>query len=361
MTTPAPSWQDLYDLAKAELVLRRPDLQVLPGDISDMLMAAIAAVADRAVGFASERTRATFLDGARGADLTKLADDHWNIDRILAVKSIGSVSFTRSTTVTSGTIFAGTVVATERDSLGNEVQFTTNSDLFFNVGVAGPLSANITAVVAGKAGNVPSGKIIRIITNLFDTFTVTNSAATIGGAEEETDDQLRQRVRDFNTTLRRGTMAALEYGAKVVTTVKNATAVEGSTGLVTVYVTDADGNSNAGMVADVTAELENWRCAGSLVLVTGGALYTLNPIQITLAVRTGIDTAEIAADVKSAIVERINRLRIGETCSRSIIQQAALNVDLDNIIGCTVVLPAADVVPSANQIIRTATTYITVT
>jgi hypothetical protein len=209
---------------------------------------------------------------------------------------------------------------------------------------------------------VAAGAINRVVSTIFDsTIAVTNSAVTVGGGEEETDEELRERIRSFSTTLRRGTLAALEYGALQVATVSQSTAVEDSTtGLTTVYVTDASGASNAAMVADVVDELENWRAAGSLVTVTGGSLYTLNPIQITLSVRTGVDTAAIAADVKDAIVARIARLKIGETCRREIIQQAALNVDPDNITGCTVVLPAADVDPADNQVIRTLAAYITV-
>lgn len=361
MTQPAPSWNDLYNDAKAELVLRRPDLTVDDGDIADMLMAAIAAVGDRAVGYTADQVRATFVDGARGADLTKLADDHWGLTRVAAVKAIGSVSFSRVATVLAGTIPTGTVVGTETDATGQVVQFVTDADVAWTAGQAGPKTVAVTAVTGGLAGNLAAGKITRISSTLFDTFSVAQSAPTLGGAEEEGDDELRARIRIFSTTLRRGTLSALEYGALQVPQVKNANAVEDSGGIVTVYVTDIDGASNAQMVSDVLDELEEWRAAGALVNVTGGALYALNPIEITLTVRAGTNTAAIASDVKKAIVARIGKLRIGETCKRELIQQAALNVDLDNIIGCTVVLPAADVAPSANQIIRTDVSYITVT
>lgn len=360
MTQPAPSWSDLYNDAKAELVLRRPDLTVDDGDIADMLMAAISAVGDRVVGYAADQVRATFVDGARGSDLTKLADDHWGLTRVAAVQAIGSVAFSRAATVLSGDVPAGTVIATVPDATGTIVEFTTNTLVHFAVGVAGPLSVNVTAVTGGIAGNLVLGKITRISTTLFDTFTVAQAAPTLGGAEAESDDELRARIRVFTTTLRRGTLAALEYGALQVPQVRQSTAVEDVSGIVTVYVTDINGASNAAMVSDVLDELEEWRAAGALVNVTGGALYSLNPIQITLAVRAGTNTAAIALDVKKAIAARVGKLKIGETCYRAIIQQAALNVDLDSIIGCTVVLPAADVVPSANQIIRTDVSYITV-
>lgn len=362
MTAPAPSQDDLYNDAKAELVVRRPDLTVLDGDISDMVLASIAAVGDRIVGYAADRIKATFVDGAAGEDLTKLADDHWNVERVAAVAAVGTVSFSRASFAAgAGDVNAGSVVATQRDALGVEVRFLTDALVHFGATELGPKSVVVTAADTGTAGNVAAAAINRVVTTLFDSsITVTNAAITVGGAEEESDDDLRDRVRSFSSTLRRGTLAALEYGAKLVTTVKQATAVEDGTGAVTVYVTDASGASNAAMVADVIAELENWRAAGSLVTVTGGSLYSLNPIEITLSVRTGVDTAAIADDVKAAIAARVARLKIGETCRREIIQQAALNVDPDNIVGCTVVLPAADVVPTATQLIRTSTSYITV-
>jgi uncharacterized phage protein gp47/JayE len=362
MTTPAPSWDDLYNDAKTEQVLRRPDLQVLDGDISDMILAGIAGVGDRVVGYTSDRIKATFVDGASGDDLTKLADDHWNITRVAAVQAVGTVSFSRASFAAgAGDVPAGTVVATQQDAFGREVRFTTGALAHFGATDLGPKTAPVTASVTGTAGNVAAATVNRVISTLFDgIITVTNAAITAGGAEAEADEDLRERIRAFTVSLRRGTLGALEFGAKQVSTVKQATAVEDSTGAVTVYVTDGSGASNAQMVVDVATELDNWRAAGSSVTVTGGQLYTLNPIEITLAVRTGVDTASIASTVKSAIKARIDRLKIGETCRREIISQAALNVDPDNITGCTVVLPAADVDPGDNQVIRTSTSYITV-
>ncbi len=363
MTAAAPSWNDLYADAKAELVLRRPDLTVDDGDIDDMALSAIGAVGDRLVGYTTDLTRATFVDGARGADLTKLASDHWNITRVAAIKSVGSVAFARAGfTAGAGDIAAGTIVATQTDSLGVTVQFTTDSLVHFGGADLGPHSTNVTASLGGLAGNVAAGLINKISTTLFDsTITVSQAATTVGGAEAQSDDELRAQIRSFSTTLRRGTLGALEYGAQQVPQVKQATAVENATtGDVTVYVTDASGASNVAMVSDVLAELENWRAAGSSVMVTGGALFQLNPVTITLSVRAGTDTAALTASVKAAIVARVAKLKIGETCKREIISQAALNVDLDNIVGCAVVLPAADVVPSANQLIRTDASLITV-
>ncbi len=363
MATAAPSWDDLFNDAKAELVDRRPDLTVLPGDISEMILAGIAAVGDRIVGYAASGIKATFVDGAIGVDLTTLASDHWNLDRVTAVKATGQVTIARPTFAAgAGSVAIGSVVATVKDSLGIDVRYLTTAVANFGAADVGPYTVAIQAETAGSAGNVAAATITRMITAQWDTtLTITNAALTAGGSPAEEDDALKERIRAFSTTLRRGTLAALEFGAKQVPAVKQSTASEDvTTGIVVVYVTDGDGNSNAQMVSDVVDELDNWRAAGAYVDVTGGSLYELNPISITLVVRTGVDTAAIAADVKTAIVARVGKLKIGETCSRSIIQQAALNVDPDNITGCTVILPAADIAPSSSQVIRTDTTFITV-
>ena len=163
---------------------------------------------------------------------------------------------------------------------------------------------------------------------------------------------MRERARAYSTTLRRATLAAIEHGAKEGAAVYSATAVEDAGGIVMVYCTDVDGNSNAGMVADVLLELDEWRAAGVVVNVVGGSLYTLTPIILSLQVRVGVDTQALVAAVKTAIVARLDRLKIGETAYRSAIQAAALNVNV-NILGCTVTTPAADVVPGDQQMIRT--------
>ena len=81
------------------------------------------------------------------------------------------------------------------------------------------------------------------------------AAAAAGGANRETDDELVQRVRAKPLSYRRGTLAALEYGALTVAGVANAVATEDSTGLVTIYVADASGSSNGTMTTNVTTSV----------------------------------------------------------------------------------------------------------
>lgn len=356
----ASSLQDLYDQGRARLLVTRPDLQALPGDVTDMEIQAGAAMGDLVIGNAAQQARDLFISTAAGDALAAVVRDRTGLERLPAVSAIGTQRFTRATSVSSGSIPIGTRIATTPDSTGAFQEYTTDSAVAVGVGVL-TVTVGATAVTPGRAGNatLPAQPTInRVLDALFDTFTTGNATVFAGGAEEETDEELRERARGFSRTLRRGTIAAVEYGAKTVPQVRVATAVEESnTGLVTLYVSDAEGNSNAGMVTLVEAEILNWRAAGANVETVGGTLLPIT-ISLALTVRSGVSIPALVAKVVAAVVAAVNRLGIGETVYRSLISDAARAVDRDNIVEVTVITPAASIVPSANQVPRTTTALV---
>lgn len=374
----APSFEDLFNIGKAEAILKRPALGVRTGDITEMLISGAAAMADRLIGWFAERVAATFLDGAQGDDLTLLAADHWGINRRAATKAVATVTFTRaSADATSQTIPIGSTVATAADSAGNDVRYVTTTAASWGASVNGAIVVNVEAVTAGIAANLAS---INLITRLISsppaggTYTITASSLPAGGAEEESDDELRDRVRLYPSTLRRGTIAALEYGAKQVSTiaVAKASAIQDVSGLVTVYVSDASGNSTGSTVAvgptvtddgtmtkKVAIELYDWAAAGALVNVTGGSVQTVN-VSVAVAVRLGVDVNQLIADIQDSIEARINKLNIGDTLYLSDIISAVKAVDPDNIVNVTVSAPLVDTVPTTpGNIIRPGTITVT--
>lgn len=360
----APSFVDLVNLGKAEAVLKRPSLGLRVGDISEMLISGAAAMADRIIGWAAERFAATYVDGAAGDDLTQLAADHWSIQRLDATKATGQVTVTRSSAdATAQTLPIGTVVATERDSQGNSVQYVTTTAASWAISTNGARTVNVEAVEAGTIGNLAAINLVtRLVSNppAGGTYAITSSTQPGGGTAEETDEDLRDRIRQFPSTIRRGTLAALEYGSRSTTGagVSKATATQDSTGLVTVYVSDASGGSSGTskmvapttiddgtMTAKVAVELLNWACAGSSVVVTGGAIQTVN-ITVALVVKLGVDVNQLITDVQAAIEARVNKLKIGDTLYLSDIINAVKSVDPDNIVNVAMVTPVVDTAPS---------------
>lgn len=370
----APSFDELHELGKAEAELKRPRLGIRVGDISHMLISAAAAMADRLIGWFSERIAATFLDGAQGEDLTTLAADHWGIQRRAATKASAQIDVTRaSADATPQTLAIGTVVATARDSRGQEVRYLTTTTASWAASTNGARTVNVEAETAGLVGNLVA---VDLITRLISsppaggTYTITSSTQPAGGAEEESDATLRDRVRRYPSTLRRGTLYALEYGALSTSGagVAKANAIQDDSGLVTVYVSDESGGSSGAdatvdpdlvddglMTTRVAIELLNWACAGSLVQVSGGSVQTVN-ITVAITVRLGVDVNQLIVDIEDAIDARVSRLNIGETLYKADIINAVKAVDPDNIVNVTVTSPAVDTAPSTpGNIIRPGT------
>lgn len=376
MTAPGASWSDLYAAGRAEYALRRPDLVIIDGTIADVELAAAAAMADKNEQTAAALFKRLFLDGAEKDDLTKLVDSNYGIQRNAAVKATVSCTMSRAAfTAGAGSIPAGTLVGTVVDALGKVVRFTTNALVSFGATELGPKTIACTAETAGVAGNVAAAKVTRIIDTIFDaTITITNATNAAGGAEAESDESLRARAqilpqavrRDPNTgvTFSNGGVASLEFGSRRVSGVANATASEAASGITTVYVTDASGNStgtvktvgpslldDGTMTAKVAIELMNWKAPGALVEVQGGALFTQD-VTVSLTVKVGTDVAAIAGLVQAAVTARLAQLKIGETLYRSMVRTAVMNVAPDRILEVTVTLPGADVAPAGNQVIR---------
>jgi uncharacterized phage protein gp47/JayE len=354
---PAPSFKDFADIGRAELLTS--NLALLDGDIAVMLNDGSAAMADHLAGNVSQRIRATYLDGARGNDLTLWADDRWGLQRHPPVAATGAVSFSRSDIGTPAvTIPAGTIVSTPRASNGAQYQFTTDEPLDFAFHEGGTKTVNATAVDPGPESNVTGGMITVVVSTLGDTFTVFNTFRFAGGNDEENDDDFRARIRVYPATLRRGTLSAIEYGALTIPSVRRAKAEETGAGIISLYVSDINGEFSSAMVTAVQNEIINWRPGGVIVNVTGGAIYPV-VIRLSLSVRTGANTQEIASKVESAVMARGMSLRFGDKLDLGMISQAAFNVDPDSIVAVDITEPATSIVPQPYEIIRPTAVVVT--
>lgn len=357
----APAWQDLYDLGRFVLQARRPTMVVVEGDVSDCFIAGCATMVDASIGENAARVRATFLDGAEGADLTHTASDR-NTDRFEGVPAVGTVVLARpGTGAGGGTIPADFIVGSVPDASGAFSTYTLDTAAVFG-------ALDLTKIVAvtctkdGPAGNAQPNTVTRMLGGdvgpAFDpSITVNNPGLFVGGANEEADEDLRTRAKTEPLTRVRGTDDAIIRGAKTVPQVKRASIDDDGTGSATLYVSDQDGNSNAAMVAAVVAILPDWAAVGSVINVVGAALLIV-AIDVSLTVRAGVDVAALLDKVRAAIVSRLARMNPGETLKREFISAAALEVDRQNIIGCAVNVPAVAVAPSANQVIKTNTSSI---
>lgn len=164
------------------------------------------------------------------------------INRKAAVAASGSVTFTGTDGVK---IDAGTLLmTTPANSTDESVSFRTTEAVTIESGMA---SAPIEALVAGESGNVVPGAINRFDDAPDGVTAVTNAAATSGGLDEESDDDYRNRIVDYDQSIGSlfvGSVADYRRWALEVEGVGSAAVVPASdgSGVVKIVILDSDSN-----------------------------------------------------------------------------------------------------------------------
>lgn len=345
-----PTFEELYQRAKAEVQLRRPSLvDWNEGSVNDAIAGAAAVLADEAVRVAVELFSELFFDTAEGAALDALAQDRFGISRKAATASIGEVQWTRGTPAVAYTILAGTRFRAVVGDETIEVQSTSTVAMTLaDTTVTIPVQATTT----GRATNAAAGTVTEIVdaVGADPVATVTNTDPLAGGSDAETDPTFRDRIRRIYSTLRRGVVAALETGALSVPGVSIVTVDESEvedSGWVLVYVGDPDGRSNDALAALVQGELEEWRACGVLVDVRGAEREVV-PVPIAVAVERGADRNAVAAAIRDSIVGYGNTLGPNEGAPRSRVEKAAYDAS-DLVLAVQVLSTIATVQPTQPQ------------
>ncbi len=197
------------------------------------------------------------IDTATGDDLDERAKDVQPsiLTRRLATKAVGTVVFSRNGTTGTVSIPIGTKVKT-----ASGVVFSTtvagsiapdNAEQIEDHGVGrDSLSIAVLADVAGSSGRVAAETVIKFGTKPTGVDEVTNlSAFGIAGLDKESDDDFRQRIKKFISSLARCTVQAIEAGVIGATDPETGAAVLFSRvvedfanlGRVALYVDDGSG------------------------------------------------------------------------------------------------------------------------
>lgn len=227
-----PKASDLFRIFRDEAVSRSQRLTVnavdRDGSDSNIHGYASAVVGEEVIGQLASVEEGVFLDSAFGAKLERWAFDRYGITRNPAAPSFVYLTFSNPTAVTAAfTIPSGTRCAT-----GTGQEFRTVVTVPFPFGSIGPIQVLARSTLAGIDQNVGAGKIINLTSSVASapsTLRVTNVEAAAGGANVESDDDFKARVRRFFVAARRGTKGAIETGALAVPGVFRAVSIEGLT------------------------------------------------------------------------------------------------------------------------------------
>lgn len=113
---------------------------------------------------------------------------------------------------TDQTILAGTSVIVPPTGVSAQVQFTTDNDAFLLAGEAEVDGVEVTAAVAGTPGNIPIGAISgtsAFPNPPFSGAQAVNVVKFTTGQDLETDDQLRDRIKNYIQGISKGVKQAI--------------------------------------------------------------------------------------------------------------------------------------------------------
>lgn len=208
-------------------------------------------------------------------------------------------------------------------------------------------AVTMTADLAGASGNVGAATITKINTAILGITSVTNPAALSGGSDEETDDARKKRFQDFVTGLARGTKGAIEFGAKLVPGVVSAKAIDLDDdisllpGYVDLFIADAAGTADAGLIAAVDLELNNWRPAGVSVTTAAPTLVPID-VTVTLAIESSFNPADVREAVRQRIVDHLTAHTMGDDVFLALLYQVIVDTNPVAVLNANISTPSGD-------------------
>ena len=303
----------------------------LPTSLPNALRVGAVRLAQRCLWVIDREFRASFLDTAEGDDLDAwAASEAPGFPRKSTTASVVRLTFTRGSGATSGTLYAGTRVATVATSTTPAVEFVSTADVPVATGQL-TVAVDVECTQTGAVGDVDAGTITRLLSATFATFTVTNGFKAAGGNPTETDDAYRDRLRQRDARYRRGTPQAVTLGALSVPGVERVTfqdpqntaalADVGVGGFFRVIIGDARGIGSQPLADRVSLALADWATEGASWSVV--AAQTLSAISAsaqpspipanTVALRFDVTRRRLASGTfDQAAAERDLRIALRE-------------------------------------------------
>ncbi len=357
-----PSRSDLFQIGRAAIAATpniriNPSVVDVPGSDANLVVGTCAVMGEEVSARGAMALRGAFAELARGSALDRVLYDRYGLLRFSAQPATVDLVLSRPMPPgpTPGTIDAGSVVQT-----ADGTQFGLDVDVTWG---SGQLTATVsaTALVNGSGGNVVAGTVTSWSTAPFDaTITVTNPAPASGGIDTESGVQFLGRARGFFPTLARGTLGAIEFGAKQVPGIAVATATEivnpngYPAAVVQLVVGDQLGNASSDLLKAVATALLAYRAAGIFVMIIGGIVFQ-QAVTWALTFQSGTNEVLAMSRVQAVTVAISQYLAPGATLLRSALISAAQSVPGVIVSDSSLVIPAGDIVPtSPEQMIRVA-------
>lgn len=240
------------------------------------------------------------------------------------------------------------------------VTYRTIQDVSWPTGDSSAKTVTVICETTGVTGNVDAHAITKPPRDVGDsTLSVDNPEPAAGGRPRETNPELIQRVRGWFIANQRGTLAAIEFGAKQVAQVVQATAIEVydtedvyPVWRVKLTIGDVNGQANNALVALVRTKLQEYRGAGVPVMIRAGVIQYISIAWINLAFKIGYSASSVLEDLFSRCVSVVNALAPEETLERALLFAAAKATPGLYVPAGSLLTPSTDIVPAVGYTIR---------
>ena len=248
------------------------------------------------------------------------------LSRKQEVKATGTIRFYINEPIEEHiNIPMGTVVSTEGDEqyryFTDEAAVLTAGSTFVNV--------RCTAEKGGSRYNVKVGNITAMVTNVVGIEGVTNPNAFSGGADSESDEELRKRILNSYITISNGTNKAYyKKLAESVDGVKSASVVPKvrGAGTVDVYICGDRTMASEELVESVQALMDEQRELNVDVKVYAAYIVSAS-FGVNIVPKQGYSRGEIRKNVRESVSEYIGMLEVGENVYESHLGKAILSAE----------------------------------
>lgn len=211
-----------------------------------------------------------------------------------------------------------TITGDPGQEIGNDVKAAAGDVIFVCqqetvIPESGVAKVHAQCETAGEEGNVGAGAIDEFITDYQGLLSVTNESQSYGGADQESDESLRGRVKSrWQNPSTGGNRADYVNWALGVEGVAKARAFNPSAGNVKVYVIAA-GNREAGkeLIGQVGQRIQELRPIGANVTVESAKAVPLN-LQIQASILEGYTDEGVREEIISALKEYIEGISFVE-------------------------------------------------
>jgi uncharacterized phage protein gp47/JayE len=257
-------------------------------------------------------------------------------DKTQAVPSSGNVTFGRNTAADIDfTIPKGTAVVAQSNNFRPPITFRTTIDAVLKAGYT-TVDVPVVCTEAGAITNTLAGEINSFVSKPVGIDTVTNSQGFTNGVDEESPEDQKARFATFMGANTRGTLQAIEYGAKLATVLDSnglvsekviqAVASEDTVnnkGVVSLYVWNGVGAPSQalqdaiqkillGYYDDQGNRVYGYKNGGTLVNIYQTNTSSVT-IKLTLTIQSWADLDTVKNLIQNEMTSYFNSLKPGQT------------------------------------------------